>query len=170
MVQWLKCDSATKADKYMCGEWDYIWDTYLKIPKGDTTEIFSIGSFVTPYGKRLEMGGSSGWQWSYDVTDYAPLLHGTLEIVTGNNQELLDLRFLFIEGTPERDVLKCTKYLSLRRIYLWPTGRRQCAEQNTARARPKCKGLSPKGSYFGPWTCRTSQLLRMGQQNTHLLY
>ncbi|HZK07008.1 MAG TPA: peptide-N-glycosidase F-related protein [Bacteroidales bacterium] len=105
MVQWLKCDSATKADKYMCGEWDYIWDTYLKIPKGDTTEIFSIGSFVTPYGKRLEMGGENGWQWTYDVTDYAPLLQGTLDIVTGNNQELLDLKFLFIEGLPERDVL-----------------------------------------------------------------
>ncbi len=105
MVQWLKCDSATKADKYMCGEWDYIWDTYLKIPKGDTTEIFSIGSFVTPYGKRLEMGGENGWQWTYDVTDYAPLLQGTLDIVTGNNQELLDLKFLFIEGVPERDVL-----------------------------------------------------------------
>lgn len=105
MVQWLKCDSATKADKYMCGEWDYIWDTYLKIPKGDTTEIFSIGSFVTPYGKRLWLGGQRGWQWTYDVTDYAPLLHGKLDIVTGNNQELLDLKFLFIEGTPERDVI-----------------------------------------------------------------
>ena len=57
MVQTLKCDSATKADKYDCGEWDYIWDALLHIPKNDTIDIFKIGSFVTPYGKRLKMGG-----------------------------------------------------------------------------------------------------------------
>ncbi len=105
MVQWLKCDSATKADKYPCGEWDYIWDTYIKIPTADTFEIMSLGSFVTPYGKRLWMGGEYGWQWTYDVTDYTPLLKGKLELVTGNNQELLDLKFLFIKGQPIRDVL-----------------------------------------------------------------
>jgi hypothetical protein len=105
MVQWLKCDSSTKADKYPCGEWDYIWDTYLKIPQKDTFEIMSMGSFVTPYGKRLRMGGEKGWQWSYDITDYTPLLKGKREMVTGNNQELLDLKFLFIKGKPVREVL-----------------------------------------------------------------
>jgi len=106
MVQTLKCDSSTKGDQYPCGEWDYIWDTMIKVPKGDTTETFSIGSFVTPYGKRLWLGGEKGWQWTYDVTDYAPILTGKREIVTGNNQELLDLKFLFIKGTPIRTVLK----------------------------------------------------------------
>ena len=106
MVQWLKCDASTKADKYPCGEWDYIWDTYLKLPQKDTFEIMSLGSFVTPYGKRLDLGGEKGWQWTYDITDYAPLLKGELEMVTGNNQELLDLKFLFIKGKPIREVLK----------------------------------------------------------------
>ena len=106
LVQTLKCDSATKADKYPCGEWDYIWNTFIKIPDKDTFETYSIGSFVTPYGKRLKLGGEQGWQWNYDVTDYAPILHGTLDIVTGNNQELLDLKFLFIKGKPVRNVIK----------------------------------------------------------------
>ena len=105
MTQTLKCDSTTKADNYPCGEWDYIWNTMLKVAKGDTTEDFVIGSFVTPYGKRLWLGGEKGWQWSTDVTDYAPILAGEMEIVTGNNQELLDLKFLFIKGNPIRDVL-----------------------------------------------------------------
>ena len=70
MVQTLKCDSATKGDKYPCGEWDYIWNTFVDVPKEDSTETFSIGSFVTPYGKRLVMGGADGWQWVYDISDY----------------------------------------------------------------------------------------------------
>ncbi len=76
IVQSLKCDSSTKADKYPCGEWDYIWNTSIMVPKGDTSEQFEIGSFVTPYGKRLVMGGENGWQWTYDVTNYAPILKG----------------------------------------------------------------------------------------------
>lgn len=105
MVQWLKCDSSTKADEYPCGEWDYIWNTFVKIPQADTFEIMNLGSFVTPYGKRLVMGGENGWLWTYDITDYAPILQGNLELVTGNNQELLDLKFHFIKGKPIRDVL-----------------------------------------------------------------
>ena len=66
----------------------------------------SLGSFVTPYGKRLKMGGEKGWIWTYDVSDYAPLLRGELEMVTGNNQELLDLKFHFIKGQAIRDVVK----------------------------------------------------------------
>ena len=105
MVQTLKCDSATKGDKYPCGEWDYIWNTLVEVPIGDTTEVFSIGSFVTPYGKQLIMGGKSGWEWTYDMTDYATILRGDKNVIVGNNQELLDLKFLFIKGKPIRDIL-----------------------------------------------------------------
>lgn len=104
MAQTLKCDSATAGDKYPCGEWDYIWNTFVKAPIGDTTEVFTLGSFVTPYGKRLKLGGESGWKWIYDISDYAPLLKGEVELVAGNNQELLNLEFIFIKGTPPRDV------------------------------------------------------------------
>ena len=76
MIQTLKCDSSTKADKYDCGEWDYIWDAMLYVPVNDTVEAFKLGSFVTPYGKRLKMGGHNGWEWVYDLTDYAPILSG----------------------------------------------------------------------------------------------
>ena len=105
MIQTLKCDSLTAGDKYPCGEWDYIWSTFVDVPKGDTTEKFCLGSFVTPYGKRLEMGGESGWEWIYDISEYAPILKGNLNLQVGNNQELLDLKFHFIKGTPPRDVI-----------------------------------------------------------------
>ena len=105
MIQLLKCDSATAGDKYPCGEWDYIWNTYIDVPQGDSLETYTLGSFVTPYGKRLELGGENGWEWIYDITEYAPLLIGARELTTGNNQELLDLRFVFIKGQPARKVL-----------------------------------------------------------------
>jgi len=105
MVQTLKCDSATAGDKHPCGEWDYIWNTFIEVPQGDSVEVFTLGSFVTPYGKRLELGGEKGWKWVYDITEYAPLLKGERELMTGNNQELLNLEFLFIKGTPARDVI-----------------------------------------------------------------
>jgi len=91
MVQTLKCDSLTEGDKFACGEWDYIWSTFVNVPNGDTTEQFCLGSFVTPYGKRLELNGEKGWQWVYDVSEYAPILYGDLNLAVGNNQELLDL-------------------------------------------------------------------------------
>ena len=105
MVQTLKCDSLTAGDKYACGEWDYIWSTFVDVPKGDSTEQFCLGSFVTPYGKRLEMGDETGWEWVYDISEYAPILKGDLNLQVGNNQELLDLKFHFIKGTPLRDVI-----------------------------------------------------------------
>ena len=106
MVQTLKCDSTTKGDNYLCGEWDYIWNIFVNVPKGDTVETFSMGSFVTPYGKRLSLGGGAGWEWTYDITDYSPILKGKREIIVGNNQELLDLKFLFIKGAPTRNILR----------------------------------------------------------------
>ena len=105
MVQTLKCDSLTAGDKYACGEWDYLWSTFVDVPKGDSTEQFCLGSFVTPYGKRLEMGDETGWEWVYDISEYAPILKGDLNLQVGNNQELLDLKFHFIKGTPLRDVI-----------------------------------------------------------------
>ena len=106
MIHTLKCDSSTKGDKYPCGEWDYIWNTLLEVPTKDSIEVFSIGSFVTPYGKGLSLGGQKGWQWTYDISDYAPILYGKRKIIVGNNQELLDLKFIFIKGIPTRDVLR----------------------------------------------------------------
>jgi len=67
-------------------------------------DIHQIQNYVTPYGIGLSLG-SSGFRWVYDVTDYLPLFKDTLEISAGNQQELIDLKFVFIHGTPPRDVL-----------------------------------------------------------------
>ncbi len=80
MVQTLKCDSLTAGDKYPCGEWDYISSTFVDAPKGDSTEQFCLGSFVTPYGELLEMGGASSWKRIYDISEYAPILKGAWQL------------------------------------------------------------------------------------------
>ena len=46
----------------------------------------------------------------FDVTDYAPLLKDSVELECGNWQELLDLKFAFIEGTPPREVKNVTAF------------------------------------------------------------
>ena len=67
-------------------------------------ETYQLQNYVTPYGINLDLG-PNGFRWVYDVTDYAPLFHDTVEISAGNQQELIDLKFVMIEGTPPRDVL-----------------------------------------------------------------
>ncbi|MBI5404085.1 MAG: hypothetical protein HY959_11855 [Ignavibacteriae bacterium] len=116
MVRTLKCDWDTKHDKYPCGEWDYTTNTLVYVPRfaGDTVkEIFELENFVTPYGKRLDLNGEKGWSYFYDVTDYAPLLKGDVDLSSGNLQELLDMKFIFIKGVPARDVI------AIENIYPW---------------------------------------------------
>jgi len=84
-------------------------DTYIYY--GDPYEIlipWEIGRFITPYGNNLSLG-NDGFTWIYDVTDYEPFLRDSVHISAGNFQELLDLEFHMIEGTPPRDVLKIEK-------------------------------------------------------------
>ena len=66
---------------------------------------YEIGRFITPYGIGLDLG-PDGFTWVYDVTDYVHLLSGRKTIQAGNTQELIDLQFHYIEGTPTRDVVK----------------------------------------------------------------
>lgn len=68
---------------------------------------FELLSFITPYGNGLDLG-EEGVMWEFDVSDFGPVLtddkYITIEGV-GKWSEELDIRFLFIEGTPPRDVL-----------------------------------------------------------------
>lgn len=64
---------------------------------------FEIGRYITPYGIGLDLG-PNGFKWIYDVTDFAPLLRNNVTLSAGNQQELIDLTFVFIKGTPARDV------------------------------------------------------------------
>lgn len=79
----------------------------------EVIEPFEIARFITPYGKRLNLG-EQGFTWIYDVTDYEPLLHGQVDLQAANTQELIDLKFLFIEGFPARDVISVQN--------IWPEG------------------------------------------------
>ncbi len=110
----------------------YDWNfqsTYTITPDGDTVNIqlvptgytlnnsdfsywqrpfeiinrYELNRFITMYGIQLDLG-ADGWTWVVDVTDWEPLLRDSVELEAGNWQELLDMKFLFIEGTPARDV------------------------------------------------------------------
>lgn len=69
----------------------------------EVVDRYELGRYITPYGINLSLG-DDGWTWIYDVTDYLPLLRDSVELECGNWQELLDLKFAFIHGTPPRDV------------------------------------------------------------------
>lgn len=131
MYYTLKCNSKQNP---ACGEWDYLTYTYLyektsrfdstvksvdttfdsshHVVKIDTTwnvkphlNRYELGRYITPYGINLDLG-KNGFTWVYDVTDYLPLLHDSVHLSAGNWQELLNLTFVFIEGTPDREPYK----------------------------------------------------------------
>lgn len=64
---------------------------------------YELGRFITPYGNGLDLG--SGFTWIYDVTEFSKLLKDSVHLSAGNWQELLDMKFIMIEGTPERNLL-----------------------------------------------------------------
>ena len=75
-------------------------------------------SFVTPYGINLDLG-MAGKNWYFDLTDFAPLLKDKKRLVVsmgGQNQENMEMEFLFVVGTPARPVLDCNQ--------LWQGGAR----------------------------------------------
>ncbi|MBU0764096.1 MAG: T9SS type A sorting domain-containing protein [Bacteroidetes bacterium] len=80
-------------------EYDY-WGEPFEI-----LDRYEIGRFITPYGIGLDLG-DEGFRWIYDVTDYAFLLHDTVDFQAGNQQELIDVKFLLIEGTPPREMVQ----------------------------------------------------------------
>ena len=63
-----------------------------------------IGRYITPYGIGLDLG-DEGFSWVYDVTDHQYLLHDSVELSAGNQQELIDLKFVMIEGDAPRPVV-----------------------------------------------------------------
>jgi len=68
---------------------------------------FEIMSLVTPYGIGLDLG-VEGKTFTFDVTDFTPILKGPKRMTIergGQNQEEMDIKFLYIKGTPPRDVI-----------------------------------------------------------------
>jgi hypothetical protein len=72
---------------------------------------YELMSFVTPYGINLDLG-IAGKTWTFDITDYLPILKGKKRLTMergGERQEDMDIKFLFIVGTPTRDVKEITQ-------------------------------------------------------------
>ena len=76
--------------------------TYYNAPFELVKDV-EIGRYITPYGIGFDLG-PQGFTWIYDVSDYQQYLNGIVDLAAHNTQELIDLRFAFIEGTPPRDV------------------------------------------------------------------
>ncbi|MDP4231551.1 MAG: peptide-N-glycosidase F-related protein [Bacteroidota bacterium] len=73
---------------------------------------YEIARYITEYGNptspanTLASGGE--FTWDYDVSDYRTLLHDSVELNAYNQQELVDVSFEFVKGTPPRDPLSVT--------------------------------------------------------------
>ncbi|MFL5763994.1 MAG: peptide-N-glycosidase F-related protein [Bacteroidia bacterium] len=76
----------------------YQW--YKKFPQ---VIRYELARYITPYGNGLSLG--TGWTWTFDVSDYRTLLADSVHLEAGNWQELLDVQFLMIKGTPPRDIV-----------------------------------------------------------------
>ncbi|MCX6247454.1 MAG: peptide-N-glycosidase F-related protein [Bacteroidetes bacterium] len=88
----------------------------------EVLERYELARYITPYGNNLSLG--DGWTWIYDLTDYAPLLHDSVHLSSGNWQELLDVKFKLIEGIPPRDPL------GIRNIYTGGHGYADASQHN----------------------------------------
>lgn len=91
-----------------CGEWDYI-DRVMMRRKGGVNQPsvdLELVRFITPYGNTFT--GTWRFGWELDITDFALLLHDSVEIGyqhTGYETNvgrgwLVTLDFRLIEGTP----------------------------------------------------------------------
>jgi hypothetical protein len=74
------------------------YNYYVKFPQ---VLRYELARYITPYGNSLSLG--NGWTWTFDVSDYRTLLADSVHLAAGNWQELLNMKFLMIEGTPPRD-------------------------------------------------------------------
>jgi hypothetical protein len=93
-----------------CSDWDYTVQTYIMTPAGDT---FELGRLITPYANSARMNASWKGVYSFDVTDFYPILknNGTVRVhFSGYSGGFTaDVKFAFIEGTPARNVLGVTR-------------------------------------------------------------
>lgn len=102
-----------------------------------------IMSFVTPYGVGLDLG-KNGKTWTFDMTDYLPIFKGQKRMTIergGQWMEDMDIRFLFIVGTPPRNVLDFDQ--------LWRPESRPYSQITSNRYfKPVSIELDDKGSFF----------------------
>lgn len=132
-------------DRQTGAKLDSILQTYKQTLYRDDIQYYSnvvryeIGRYITPYGIGLDLG-PEGKTWYFDITDYAPLLHDGVRLQAGNNQELLDLKFIMIKGTPPRTVRKVEN--------LWNGSFSYASLVDDTRGAPRGKQLDPAASMF----------------------
>ncbi len=92
-----------------CGDWDYTILNYLMTPAGDTLELARL---ISPYANNGAPRTPYTWtqNYVYDVTDYANQMKGpatTHILYSGYSGGFTaNVKFAFIEGTPDRNVTK----------------------------------------------------------------
>lgn len=106
------------APELKCGEWDYSNHIYIGKTNGVHGDSlgWEIGRFITPYG--FYWHSSQEWKhgWYYDMTDFAPLLHDSVQIVyrhTGYESNTdrgwkINLSFFLLPGTPPLSIQNIT--------------------------------------------------------------
>ncbi|RYD51693.1 MAG: T9SS type A sorting domain-containing protein [Sphingobacteriales bacterium] len=108
------------AGSQYCHQWDYDVHNVLMTPGGDTIEL---SRFITPYANTGVWRFPTNWthRYVFDVTDYAPMLRGSTTFrifYSGYSWGFTgDVKFSFIEGTPERTVLGVSKLWTASRTY-----------------------------------------------------
>ena len=91
-----------------CGDWDYTVQNFFMSPRGDTVEL---GRLITPYANAGNPRTPFTWKQRYlfDVTDYYPILRDSalmrIHYSGYSGGFTADVKFAFVEGTPERQVV-----------------------------------------------------------------
>ena len=94
-----------------CHQWDYTVTNYLLTP----TDTLELTRFITPFATSGTPRFPSTWtkNYAFDVTDFYPKLQGNAIsriFYSGYSAGFTaNVRFAFIEGTPERNVLGINK-------------------------------------------------------------
>ncbi len=112
---------------YIYGPQNVLWDSVYISPEDSIVPQtltwyqrramkLELINFITPYGKGLNLNGLTGKTWTFDVTDYAPVLRGPVFLGMGDGmyQEDNDITFVFYEGTAPRTVRSIQQ--------IWPDG------------------------------------------------
>ncbi|MBS1913753.1 MAG: T9SS type A sorting domain-containing protein [Bacteroidetes bacterium] len=69
-------------------------------------ERYELGRLTMPFGTGVNLG--DGYTWTYDVTDYLPLLHDSVQLQLDAVSALVDVAFDFYPGIPARDPISVT--------------------------------------------------------------
>ena len=105
-------ETTCPAGSQYCHQWDYTVQNYIMTPAGDTLEL---GRLITPYANTGVWRFPATWthRYIFDVTDYYPVLKNTATVrmfYSGYSWGFTaNIKFAFIEGTPERNVLRVDK-------------------------------------------------------------